>query len=99
MLWIHFPHEILYFGLIKTIENCRFDGSPLEITLHFDLYDTKICKSYFIFEVKNDLFTAEKQYQKKGFGEKLILNSEKYCRDQNSNLVRFNSTKEAIRFY
>jgi hypothetical protein len=22
-----------------------------------------------LFEVKNDLFTAEKQYQKKGFGE------------------------------
>ena len=44
-----------------------------------------------LFKVKNDLFTAEKHYQKRDL--------EKYCRDQNSNLVRFNSMKEAIRFY
>lgn len=95
----------------KLIESCHFDGNTLKTTVHFGIYDNEnLLGVISLFEAKNDLFTAEKQFQirgmavlkqhqKKGLGEKLILHSEKYCKDQNSNLIWFNARKEAIGFY
>nr|WP_314896315.1 GNAT family N-acetyltransferase [uncultured Flavobacterium sp.] len=95
----------------KSIDSCHFDGDNLETTSHFGLFDkNNIIGVISIFEAKNNLFAAEKQYQirgmavlkqyqKKGFGEKLILNSEKHCMDQKANLIWFNARKEAIGFY
>ncbi|MFV5694723.1 GNAT family N-acetyltransferase [Flavobacterium sp. LB3P122] len=95
----------------KSIDSCHFDGDNLKATIHFGLLDqNNLIGVISIFEAKNDLFTAEKQfqirgmavlkeYQKKGFGKKLICNSEKHCSDQNVNLIWFNARKEAIRFY
>ncbi|MFV8344816.1 GNAT family N-acetyltransferase [Flavobacterium sp. ZB4P13] len=95
----------------KPIESCHFDGDILETTFHFGLYENEnLAGVISLFEEKNDLFAAEKQFQirgmavlkehqKKGFGEQLILNSEKYCMNQNSNLIWFNARKEAVGFY
>ncbi|MFV5688603.1 GNAT family N-acetyltransferase [Flavobacterium sp. ZT3R25] len=95
----------------KSIDSCHFDGDNLETTIHFGLLDqNNLIGVISTFEAKNNSFVAEKQfqirgmavlkeYQKKGFGEKLILNSEKHCSDQNANLIWFNARKEAIRFY
>jgi GNAT superfamily N-acetyltransferase len=95
----------------KTIESCHFDGDNLETTTHFGLFDkNNLIGVISIFEAKNNLFVKEKQYQirgmavleqyqKKGFGEMLILNSEKHCIGQNANLIWFNARKEAIGFY
>jgi ribosomal protein S18 acetylase RimI-like enzyme len=95
----------------KSIDSCHFDGDNLETTSHFGLFDkNNIIGVISIFEAKNNLFAAEKQYQirgmavleehqKKGFGEKLILNSEKYCSVQKANLIWFNARKKAIGFY
>lgn len=102
-------HPVLRDG--KPIESCHFDGDILETTLHFGLYENgNLAGVISLFEAKNDLFAAEKQFQirgmavlkehqKKGFGEKLILNSEQYCIGQNSNLIWFNARKEAVGFY
>lgn len=95
----------------KPIESCHFDGDNLETTVHFGLYDSEnLVGVISLFESKNDLFTLEKQcqirgmavleqHQKKGFGERLIINSEKYCVDQKANLIWFNARKIAIGFY
>ncbi|MFV5691503.1 GNAT family N-acetyltransferase [Flavobacterium sp. LT1R49] len=95
----------------KSTDNCHFDGDNLETTIHFGLLDqNNLIGVISLFEAKNNLFTAEKQfqirgmavlkeYQKKGFGEKLIRNSEKHCSDQNVNLIWLNARKEAIHFY
>ena len=95
----------------KSIDNCHFDGDNLETTSHFGLFDgNNIIGVISIFEAKNDLFVAEKQYQirgmailkqhqKRGFGEKLIHNSEKHYRNKNANLIWFNARKEAVGFY
>ena len=95
----------------KSIDSCHFDGDNSETTIHFGLLDqNNLIGVISIFEAKNNLFVAEKQfqvrgmavlkaYQKKGFGEKILLNSEKHCSDQNANLIWFNARKEAIRFY
>ncbi|TDD78689.1 GNAT family N-acetyltransferase [Flavobacterium caseinilyticum] len=95
----------------KPIESCHFEGDTLETTVHFGLFEAKnLLGVISLFEAKNDLFTSKKQFQirgmavlkqhqKKGFGEKLIMNSEKYCRDQNANLIWFNAREAAIGFY
>lgn len=95
----------------KLIENCRFEGDTLETTLHFELYAIENLPGVTsLFEAKNDLFSDGKQFQingmavlkqnlKKGCGEKLILTSEKCSRNQNVNLILFNTNKEAIGFY
>ncbi|MFV8325155.1 GNAT family N-acetyltransferase [Flavobacterium sp. ZS1P14] len=95
----------------KSIESCHFDGDNLETTVHFGLFDqNSLIGVISLFEAKNNLFVAEKQFQirgmavlkqhqKKGFGEKLMLNSEQHCSDQNANLIWFNARKEAIGFY
>lgn len=102
-------HPVLRFE--KPIESCHFEGDTLETTVHFGLYETtNLLGVVSLFEVKNDMFTFEKQFQirgmavlkqhqKKGFGEKLIINAEKYCRNQNTNLIWFNAREAAIGFY
>lgn len=95
----------------KPIESCYFEGDTLETTVHFGLYEIEnLVGVISLFESKNELFISEKQFQirgmavlkqhqKKGFGEKLIINSEKYCHDQNANLIWFNARKAAVGFY
>jgi GNAT superfamily N-acetyltransferase len=102
-------HPVLRAG--KSIDSCHFDGDNLETTAHFGLFDqNNLIGVISLFEVKNSLFDAQKQfqirgmavlkhYQKKGLGEKLMLHAEQHCSDQKTNLIWFNARKEAIGFY
>jgi predicted GNAT family N-acyltransferase len=102
-------HPVLRNG--KPIESCQFEGDDLKSTTHFGLFESdKIQGVISLFEVKNVQFTSEKQHQirgmavqaqhqKKGFGEMLILNTEKYCIQKKSNLIWFNARQEAVGFY
>jgi hypothetical protein len=44
----------------KPIENCHFNENVLGTTVHFDLYDTKICESYFIIRSKKRFIYCKK---------------------------------------
>ncbi|SHG09746.1 Acetyltransferase (GNAT) domain-containing protein [Flavobacterium segetis] len=102
-------HPVLRSG--KSIESCHFDGDNLKSTVHYGLFILdSITGVISLFKTKNNLFPNQKQfqirgmavlqdYQKKGFGAKLILNAEKYCKEQNTDLIWFNARKEAIEFY
>ena len=95
----------------KPIEKCHFEGDNLESTVHFGIYlKNRIVGVISLFEVKNDLFSHKRQYQirgmavlieyqKQGFGEKLVKHAESYCIHNASNLIWFNARKEAIPFY
>ncbi|WP_348813395.1 GNAT family N-acetyltransferase [Flavobacterium maritimum] len=95
----------------KPIESCHFEGDDLETTTHFGLFDeNKLIGVISIFEAKNKLFSEEKQFQirgmavlnehqKKGLGASLVEHSEKYCLDNDSDLIWFNARTEATGFY
>lgn len=95
----------------KPIESCHFEGDDLETTTHFGLFDeNKLIGVISIFEAKNKLFSEEKQFQirgmavlneqqKKGLGASLVEHSEKYCLDNDANLIWFNARTEATGFY
>ncbi|MEC5167470.1 GNAT superfamily N-acetyltransferase [Flavobacterium sp. PL11] len=95
----------------KPIEDCHFDGDNLESTIHFGLYfENTIVGVISLFEAKNVLFDHKKQnqirgmavlkeYQKQGFGEKLVKYAESHCIQRAKNLIWFNARKEAISFY
>jgi GNAT superfamily N-acetyltransferase len=95
----------------KPIESCHFEGDDLETTTHFGLFDeNKLIGVISIFEAKNKLFSEEKQFQirgmavlnehqKKGLGASLVEHSEKYCLDNDADLIWFNARTEATGFY
>lgn len=95
----------------KPIESCHFEGDNLETTTHFGQFDeNKLIGVISIFEAKNKLFSEEKQFQirgmavlnehqKKGLGASLVEHSEKYCLDNDADLIWFNARTEATGFY
>ncbi|MNF36440.1 Acetyltransferase (GNAT) family protein [compost metagenome] len=95
----------------KPIESCHFEGDDLETTVHFGLFDeNNLIGVISIFEAKNKLFPEERQfqirgmavlkeYQKKGLGATLVNHCEKYCLDNNADLIWFNARTEATGFY
>jgi len=102
-------HPVLRDG--KPVESCHFDGDNLQSTIHFGLFiSDKLQAVISLFETKNSRFETDKQfqirgmavlqqYQKKGFGEMLILNAEHYCVQEGSNLIWFNARQTAVGFY
>lgn len=102
-------HPVLRGG--KPIESCHFDGDELTTTTHFGLFIEEILTGVIsIFENKNALFEAEKQfqirgmavleeYQKKGFGADLVNYAESFIKSEKGNLIWFNARINAVGFY
>ncbi|MES2544976.1 MAG: GNAT family N-acetyltransferase [Bacteroidota bacterium] len=102
-------HPILRSG--KPIATCHFDGDDLTTTTHFGLFiEENLIGVISIFEMKNPLFTADKQFQirgmavleelqKKGFGADLVAHAEHFITSQKGNLIWFNARINAVGFY
>lgn len=102
-------HPVLREG--KPIESCFFDGDDLTTTNHFGLLiDRKIIGVVSIYQNKNANFNGVnsyqvrgmavlKSFQKKGFGELLMLHCEKHISEQNGDLIWFNAREVAVGFY
>jgi ribosomal protein S18 acetylase RimI-like enzyme len=95
----------------KPIESCHFEGDDLPTTHHFGLfYDKRLIGVVSVFSIKNCIFNSPNQfqirgmailseYQKRGFGEKLLHHCEAYIKSQNGTLIWFNARESAISFY
>jgi ribosomal protein S18 acetylase RimI-like enzyme len=102
-------HPVLRFG--KPIESCRFEGDDLSTTIHFGLfYENQLSAVVSVFEVKNNLFPEENQFQirgmavlehhqKKGFGESLLKFCENQIRNKSGRIIWFNAREAAVGFY
>jgi len=102
-------HPVLRAG--KPIESCQFDGDTLETTKHFGLFmDEKIIGVVSVFNNKNTTFISPNQFQirgmailskfqKRGFGEKLMIRCEEYIQSQKGTLIWFNARENAVSFY
>lgn len=102
-------HPVLREG--KPIESCLFDGDDLKTTKHFGLFVAKkIVGVVSIYKNKNSTFKAVNPFQirgmavlatfqKKGYGELLVLHCEKYILEQNGDLIWFNAREVAVGFY
>lgn len=95
----------------KPIESCIFEGDDFETTHHFGLYDNgNLTGIISLFSQINSIFAEKNQaqirgmavlesHQKKGFGEALVLEYEKYCTENNVDLIWFNARTAAVGFY
>jgi GNAT superfamily N-acetyltransferase len=102
-------HTVLRKG--KPLDSCAFLGDDDKTTIHLGLYaDEKLIGVASLFQVKNDFFDNEKQfqlrgmavleeYQKEGIGTQLIIAVENICSEQNTNLIWFNARESAVSFY
>ena len=102
-------HPVLRPG--KSIESCRFDGDNLPTTKHFGLYSNDLLVAVLtILENNSKLFKSKKQYQirgmavliefqKKGFGEDLIIFAESFIQKKHGDLIWFNARIAAVGFY
>ncbi len=102
-------HPVLRPGL--PVESCIFNGDDLTTTAHYGIFDDGgLAGVVSVFKAKNSLFTDASQlqvrgmavlpqYQKKGFGEKLIQQAEHYALQQNTALLWFNAREAAVGFY
>ena len=101
--------EVLRKG--KPIETCYFEGDNLATTTHFGLFeDEKIIGVVSVYKTNSLLFTEKIQFQirgmavledfqSKGFGKQLLKTAEKFCFDENTDLIWFNARENAISFY
>lgn len=95
----------------KSIESCRFDGDDLPSTQHFGLYySNKLVGVVSVFSKINPIFNSPNQFQirgmailsefqKSGFGEKLLKQCETYIKSQKGTLIWFNARITAVSFY
>lgn len=95
----------------KPIESCHFDGDDLPTTQHFGLYyHENLVGVVSVYLKPCTLFIASNQYQirgmailseyqKRGFGEKLLQYCEKYIKSQKGTLIWFNARVSAVAFY
>ena len=102
-------HPVLRSG--KPIESCQFDGDTLPSTVHFGLFvDEKLIGVVSVFQNNNGNFNCENQFQirgmavlpefqKKGFGELLVKQSEEYVSNKNGTIIWFNARENAVGFY
>ncbi len=102
-------HPVLRSG--KPIESCHFDGDDLPSTIHFGLFlDEKLIGVVSIFQNNNGNFNNENQFQirgmavlpefqKKGFGELLIIHTEVYVSRKKGSIIWFNARENAVNFY
>jgi ribosomal protein S18 acetylase RimI-like enzyme len=102
-------HPILRTG--KPIESCYFEGDESPTTKHFGLFVIKkIMGVVSIFQIKNDTFISDNQYQirgmavlnegqKMGYGKLLVEASEQYISCQKCDIIWFNAREKAVGFY
>jgi len=95
----------------KPIESCIFEGDDLETTTHLGLYNnSKLAGIVSIFASCHKLFPQIGQFQlrgmavldefqKKGYGERLVSEAEICIREQNGSLIWFNAREAAVDFY
>ena len=95
----------------KPVDSCIFEGDDLETTTHFGIYaddDIKGCVS--VFQSASEEFPEENQFQmrgmavveshqKKGLGEMLVNEAEKYVQEMHASILWFNARESAIGFY
>ena len=102
-------HPVLRAG--KPIDSCRFDGDDLDTTKHFGIFEEEnlvgvisIFKNNHAYFENNDCYQIRgmavlENFQKQGLGEKLLMHSEEYIRNQKSSLIWFNARQTAVGFY
>lgn len=102
-------HPILRDG--KPIEDCHFEGDNLTSTKHFGLFiDEKLIGVISVFKNKSVIFSFENQYQirgmavltefqKKGFGQELVVHCEAFIKEEKGKLIWFNARENAVDFY
>jgi len=95
----------------RALETCFFQGDGLETTVHFGLfYKNELAGIISLFENSNPFFLDENQYQirgmavlpeyqKFGFGKKLVEHSEVFLSNQKTNVIWFNAREVAVGFY
>ncbi|THF51178.1 GNAT family N-acetyltransferase [Flavobacterium supellecticarium] len=95
----------------KPIESCIFEGDDLETTTHLGLYNnSKLAGIVSIFASCHKLFPQVGQFQlrgmavldefqKKGYGERLVSEAEVCIKEQNGSLIWFNAREAAVDFY
>jgi ribosomal protein S18 acetylase RimI-like enzyme len=102
-------HPVLRAG--KPVESCQFEGDDLLSTKHFGFFTEEnligiisIFKNNHPFFKNNPAFQIRgmavlNNFQKKGFGKKLVNYCENYVKEQNSTLIWFNARENAVGFY
>lgn len=95
----------------KGIETCVFEGDDLTTTVHFGVYDSEILVGVIsVFKASSPYFKEKEQFQirgmavleseqKKGLGEKLVLEAEHYIAQNNGERIWFNAREIAVGFY
>jgi predicted GNAT family N-acyltransferase len=95
----------------KPVESCHFDGDDLETTSHFGLYlDENLIGVVSVFKIINPIFNTTNQFQirgmailpqfqKNGFGQKLVIHCEEFIKNLNGTLIWFNAREKAVPFY
>lgn len=102
-------HPVLREG--KPIESCAFEGDNLSSTKHFGLFvDENLTAVVSVYQNNSSIFKNQNQFQirgmavlkdfqKKGFGEELVLCCEDYIKSKNGELIWFNARENAVPFY
>ena len=102
-------HPVLREG--KPIESCAFEGDNLSSTKHFGFFvDENLTAVVSVFQNNSSIFKNQNQFQirgmavlkdfqKKGFGEELVLWCEEYIKSKNGSLIWFNARENAVPFY
>ncbi|SRR5690606_1031024 len=95
----------------RPLETCFFQGDQLETTVHFGLfYKDELAGVISLFKSNSSLFSVETQYQirgmavlpeyqKFGFGKRLVEHSEVFLSKQKTNFIWFNAREVAVDFY
>lgn len=95
----------------KGIETCVFDGDDLPTTVHFGIFDDEALVGIIsVFKASNPYFKETDQFQirgmavleseqKKGLGEKLVLEAEAYIAQNKGKRIWFNAREIAVGFY
>lgn len=90
---------------------CFFEGDQEDTTFHFGLFETNILVGIIsLFKNNHDYFSEINQYQirgmavlpeyqKLGFGQKLVEYSQNYLKQKNTDLIWFNAREKAVGFY
>jgi len=95
----------------KGIETCVFDGDDLPTTVHFGIFDDEALVGIIsVFKASSPYFNETEQFQirgmavleseqKKGLGEKLVLEAEAYIAQNKGKRIWFNAREIAVGFY
>lgn len=106
-----FPIRQIVLRKGKPIETCYFNGDNDATTTHFGVFqEEKILGVVSVYKVDSPLFHENNQFQirgmallsehqGKGFGAQLLNTAEKYCWENQANLIWFNARAKAVSFY